>query len=319
MNVLITGCAGFIGFHLTNKLLNKSFKVYGIDNINDYYDVNLKKERLKILKKYKNFDFHKFDLENKNKINFIFKKKIDIVVHLAAQAGVRYSISHPRKYLDSNIHAFFNMIDISSKKNIKHFIYASSSSVYGNSNNFPLNENDNTDKPISFYGATKKCNEVIAHSYSKIANLKCTGLRFFTVYGPYGRPDMSLFKFVDNIKKSKKIDIHNHGKHIRDFTYVDDVINGIYSLIKKKPTKKNLYQIFNISSSKPISLMQYIKIIEKTLNKKAKINYKSFQVGDVYKTFGSTRQLFNHTGYKPKTNLEKGIKIFCDWHDKYCK
>ena len=321
MKVLVTGCAGFIGFHLSKKLINQSYKVCGVDNLNDYYDVNIKKNRLKILKKFKNFNFYKIDLVNNKKIKKIFDlNKFDFVVHLAAQAGVRYSITNPRKYLEANIDAFFNIIELSSKKKIKHFIYASSSSVYGDNKIFPLKETNNTDNPISFYGASKKCNEIIANSYSNITNLRCTGLRFFTVYGPYGRPDMSLFKFVSNIIKSKKIDIYNRGNHIRDFTYIDDVVNSIFLLMdKKKHNKIKRHQIFNIASSKPIKLFDFIKIIEKNLNKKAKINLKPFQLGDVHKTFADTNKLYKYINYTPQTKIEEGIKQFCIWYDNYYK
>ena len=317
MRILITGCAGFIGFHLTKKL-SISHKLIGIDNLNSYYDVYLKKNRLKILKKLKNFNFIKLDIKNKNKINEIFiKNKIDIVIHLASQAGVRYSIANPRAYLETNIDGFFNLIHCSSENKVKNFIYASSSSIYGDSKNFPLTESEYTDQPISFYGATKKCNEIIAHSFSSIHNLQCTGLRFFTVYGPYGRPDMSLFKFVDNIQKSKKIYLHNYGNHIRDFTYVDDVVESIALLLNRKKNNIKLFEIFNISSSNPIKLLKFVKIIENTLNKKAKISLKSFQKGDVYKTYGDTTQLFKNINYKPRTSIEDGIRFFCEWYKQY--
>ena len=239
MTILVTGAAGFIGYHLIGKALNKNKEVIGIDNINSYYDINLKKDRINNLKKNKKFSFYKVDLSNYKKLNNIVKKnKIKIIIHLAAQAGVRYSIKNTRTYFKSNLEGFFNILEVSRHNKIKHLIYASTSSVYGDSKKFPLNENDRTDQPLSFYAATKKSNEVMAHSYSYIYKLPCTGVRFFTVYGPFGRPDMALFKFTKNIINNHPIELFNNGYHLRDFTYVDDVVDGIYSLINKQ-SKKN--------------------------------------------------------------------------------
>ena len=272
MKVLITGCAGFIGYHLSIFLLKKKINVFGIDNLNEYYDVKLKKNRLKNINNYKNFTFHKLDLLNIKKLNNIIKKnKIKIVVHLAAQAGVRYSIENPESYLKNNLEGFFNILEVSKQNNIKHLVFASTSSVYGENNNFPLKENDNTNKPISFYAATKKSNEVMAHSYSYIFKLPCTALRFFTVYGPYGRPDMALFKFTKNILENKKIELFNNGNHNRDFTFVDDIVEGIYSVINKPNKKKIPFNTFNIGNGKSRKLIDYLSLIEKKLGRKAKI------------------------------------------------
>lgn len=319
MKILITGCAGFIGFHLSQLFLSqKNINVFGIDNLNHYYDVSLKKDRLKILKDNKKFIFKKIDLIEEQKLDRVFKKnKFDIVINLAAQAGVRNSIINPKDYLESNLIGFFNIINLSRIHKIKHFIFASTSSVYGDSTNFPLKENDDTDKPLSFYAATKKSNEVIAYSYSKIYDLPTTGLRFFTVYGPYGRPDMSLFKFVKSIKNNKNIELFNFGKHLRDFTYVDDVTKSILKILKKKSKNNIPHQILNIGSNNPIKLKFFLKTIEKYLNKKAKIKYLPLQKGDVYKTHANIRKLQKISNFTPKTSVESGVKNFVDWFESY--
>ena len=322
MHYLITGCAGFIGYHLCKKILekNKIAKIYGVDNINDYYDINIKLERLKDLRKYKNFEFKKIDIKNYEKINSYLKsKKIVYLVNLAAQAGVRYSIKNPRAYLDSNIIGFFNLLEISKKKKIKHFLYASTSSVYGDSEDFPLSEKTTTDSPLSIYAATKKSNEILAYAYSNLFKIPLSGMRFFTVYGPFGRPDMALFKFTKAILENKKIKVFNYGNHQRDFTYIDDVIEGIIGLLSKPSKKKVSHQIFNIGSNNPQKLMQFIKIIEKNLDKKAKIEFKPLQQADVHKTHASIKKIKNYSGYHPKTNLEKGIKSFVEWYKDYYK
>lgn len=319
MKILITGCAGFIGFHLSQLFLSqKNINVFGIDNLNHYYDVSLKKDRLKILKDNKKFIFKKIDLIEEQKLDRVFKKnKFDIVINLAAQAGVRNSIINPKDYLESNLIGFFNIINLSRIHKIKHFIFASTSSVYGDSTNFPLKENDDTDKPLSFYAATKKSNEVIAYSYSKIYELPTTGLRFFTVYGPYGRPDMSLFKFVKSIKNNKNIELFNFGKHLRDFTYVDDVTKSILKILKKKSKNNIPHQILNIGSNNPIKLKFFLKTIEKYLNKKAKIKYLPLQKGDVYKTHANIKKLQKISNFTPKTSVESGVKNFVDWFESY--
>ncbi len=318
MKILITGTAGFIGFHIAKKLLHKkSSIIIGIDNLDDYYDIRLKKERLKILNSYQNFYFHKANIQNYQSIESIFKKfKVQYVVHLAAQAGVRYSIDNPRKYLDTNINGFFNILDISSKNRIKHFIYASTSSVYGDSNNFPLTEKNLENKPLSFYAATKLSNEVMAYSYSNIHRLPTTGLRFFTVYGPYGRPDMALFKFAQAIINEKEVMLFNNGNHIRDFTYIDDVVNAIEQLLKKPSKEKIPSDIFNIASSKPERLKKYIELLEKELGKKAKVKKLKLQIGDIYKTHASISKLKSKTGFKPEYNISKGVSQFVEWFKK---
>ena len=318
MTILITGSAGFIGYHVTKKILNKNIKVIGIDNINNYYDINLKKNRIKDLKKNKKFFFYKVDLSNYKKIDNIVKnKKIKIIIHLAAQAGVRYSIKNPRTYFKSNLEGFFNILEISRHNNIKHLIYASTSSVYGDSKKFPLSEIYRTDQPLSFYAATKKSNEVMAHSYSYIYKLPCTGVRFFTVYGPFGRPDMALFKFTKHILNNQPIDLYNKGNHFRDFTYVDDIVDGIYSLIKKQSKKSIPYEIFNIGNGTPKKLLDYLKHIERNLNKISKTNKLPLQVGDIVKTHSNINKLKKYTGYKPKTNIKIGISRFIEWYKDY--
>ena len=331
MKILVTGSSGFIGFHLSAHLLENGNKVIGIDSMNSYYDVNLKKARLNILKKYKNFEFHKVNLENEKKIQLIFKKyKPKIVVHLAAQAGVRYSIKNPRVYLKSNIAGSFNIIEASYKIKVKHLIMASSSSVYGGNKKIPFKETDKTETQLSIYAATKKANESMAHSYSNIWNLPITMLRFFTVYGPWGRPDMALFKFTKGIINNKKIDIYNYGKMYRDFTFVDDIVEGIKLLIDKPPNLKQIgkfkndslsavapFRILNIGNTKKIFLLNFIKQIEKELGKKAIRNYMPLQKGDVKQTLSNTNLLKKITGYNPKTNYKLGIKKFLNFYKNY--
>jgi len=318
MNILITGCAGFIGFHVSKKLLeNNKYNIYGIDNINNYYDIRLKKNRLSILKKFKNFKFYSFDLSNYNKTLKNFKlNKYKIVIHLAAQAGVRFSITHPSNYLKDNIIAFFSVIDSARLIKAKHFIAASSSSVYGNNKKFPLTEDSDTSHPLTFYGATKKSNEVMAYSYSNIYHMPCTLLRFFTVYGPIGRPDMSLFKFVSSIYKNRYITLNNKGNHIRDFTYIDDVVEFIRRILNKPPKNKIPFEIYNIASSKPKHLKYFIKIIEKTINKKAKVKYAPLQKGDIFKTHADIKKILRKTSYTPSNKFSVGIKNFCEWFKK---
>ena len=320
MTILITGSAGFIGYHVSKKLLNLNYKIIGLDNINNYYDIKLKKKRLINLKKNKKFSFNKIDLCNYNKLNNLIKKnRIKIIIHLAAQAGVRNSIKNPKNYFKSNLEGFFNILEVSRNNRIKHLIFASTSSVYGENNKFPLNENDKTDHPLSFYAATKKSNEVMAHSYSHIYKLPCTGVRFFTVYGPFGRPDMALYKFTNNIVKNKLIDLFNYGNHQRDFTYIDDVVDGVVSLIKKFPKKNTPYEIFNIGNGKSKKLIDYLKYIERYLLKKAKIRKLPLQNGDIIKTHSNIKKLKNFTNYKPKTDIDLGISKFIEWFKDYHK
>ncbi len=320
MRILVTGCAGFIGYHLSNYLLKNNHEVIGIDNINNYYDVNLKKTRIKLLKNYKKFKFNKFDLINYKKLNMTIKQfDIKYVVHLAAQAGVRYSIKNPKTYFKNNLEVFFNVLEASKDNKIKHLIFASTSSVYGENNNFPLKENDNTDKPLSFYAATKKSNEILAHSYSFLYKLPSTALRFFTVYGPYGRPDMALFKFTKNILENKKIELYNNGNHSRDFTYISDVVSGIISIIKK-PKKANApFNIFNIGRGNSQKLKYYLNSIEKKLNKNAKIKKLPLQLGDIKKTHSDISSLKKYSNYLPTTDIDEGVSEFIDWYLHYYK
>ena len=320
MKILVTGCAGFIGYHLSNYLLKNNYDIIGIDNLNNYYDVNLKKNRLKSLKNYKKFQFIKFDLINKNKLNNTIKKfKIKYIVHLAAQAGVRYSIENPKTYFKNNLEVFFNVIEASKNNKIKHLVFASTSSVYGENNRFPLRETENTDKPLSFYAATKKSNEILAHSYSYIYKLPCTALRFFTVYGPYGRPDMALFKFTKNILENKKIELFNNGNHSRDFTYIADIVSGISSVLKKPKKTKVPFNIFNIGRGDAQKLKYYLSNIEKKLNKKAKIKKMPLQLGDIKKTHSDISSLKKFSNYQPNIDIEKGISEFIDWYLAYYK
>ena len=316
---LITGSAGFIGFHLSKKLLSGGSTVIGVDNLNNYYDQNLKKNRNKILKKYKNYKFKKIDIKNYKKLESVFKKnKFECIINLAAQVGVRYSLINPKSYIDNNIIGFFNVIDLTKKYKVKDIIYASSSSIYGIQSKFPIKENFDTSNPTQLYAATKKSNEVIAASYSKLYNINTIGLRFFTVYGPWGRPDMAPIKFAKNIIKGKPIEVFNKGKHSRDFTFVDDIVDGIFKIIKKrKKVSKN--KIYNIGNGKKISLIEYIKLIEKNLNKKAKKKFLPLQKGDVIKTHSSTKLLKKDFGYISKTSVGNGVKKFISWYLSYYK
>ena len=333
MKILITGSSGFIGFHLSKLLLEEGNKVHGIDCMNNYYDVKLKKARFNILNKYKNFSFTKTNLENEKKLKNTFKKfKPKIVIHLAAQAGVRYSIDKPRVYLKSNIDGTFNVIESSHKNKVKHLIMASSSSVYGANKNIPFNEIDKTETQLSIYAATKKSTESIAHSYSNIWKVPITMLRFFTVYGPLGRPDMAYFKFTKKILDGKKIDIYNKGKMYRDYTYIDDIVDGIFKLLNKIPKlDKKIkikndslspvapFRILNIGNTKKVYLLDFINILEKELKKNAIKNYVSMQKGDVHSTLSDTRLLKNITKYNPNTNYKIGLKKFINWYLNYYK
>ena len=331
MKILVTGSSGFIGFHLSKRLLENGHKVHGVDSMNSYYDIKLKKARLSILKKYKNFSFTKTKIENEKILKIAFNKFRPIIsIHLAAQAGVRYSINKPRVYLDSNINGTFNIIQASHENKVKHLIMASSSSVYGANKKIPFKENDKTETQLSIYAATKKANESMAHAYSNIWKIPITMLRFFTVYGPWGRPDMALFKFTKGILENKKIDIYNYGKMYRDFTYIDDIVNGISLLINKAPNVKQKnkfkndslssvapYRILNIGNTKKVFLLNFIKQIEIELGKKAIRNYMPLQKGDVKQTLSNTNLLKKITGYNPKTNYKTGIKNFISWYKKY--
>ena len=333
MKIFVTGSSGFIGFHLSKKLLEIGHNVHGFDSMNNYYDVKVKKARLKILKKYKKFSFTKSKLENRKTLSsVILKFKPTIIVHLAAQAGVRYSIEKPREYLDSNITGTYNIIELAKKVNIKHLLIASSSSVYGANKKLPFKETDKTETQLSIYAATKKSTESIAHSYSHIWKIPITMLRFFTVYGPWGRPDMALFKFTKGITNRKKIDIYNNGKMYRDFTYIDDIVNGINALINKVPNLNKLgkirndslspvapFRILNIGNTKKVYLLDFINALEKELGRKAIRNYMPMQKGDVKMTVSDTTLLKKLTGYNPKVNYKTGIKKFLEWYLVYYK
>ena len=330
-NILITGAAGFIGFHAAKKFLEQGIKVHGFDSISNYYDVKLKKTRLRILKKYKNFTFTKAKLENEKKLTeSIIKFKPKIIIHLAAQAGVRYSIKNPEAYLNSNILGTFNVLKAANKINVRHLIIGSSSSVYGANKKFPFQEMDKTDHQVSFYAATKKSTESLAHSYSSLWKLPTTILRFFTVYGPFGRPDMAYFSFTKKILAGKTIEIFNKGKMYRDYTYVDDIVDGIYKLLNKAPSlnsKKKFkndslspvapLRILNIGNTKKVYLLDFINTLEKEINKKIKKKYLPMQKGDVHSTLSDSSLLKRITGYNPKTNYKIGIKKFINWYTNY--
>ena len=330
MNYFITGVAGFIGYHLAERLCKEGFTVIGIDNLNSYYDLDLKKSRINKLKKFKNLTFEQIDICDYKKLNQIVNKnKIDIFFHLAAQAGVRYSINYPKEYLKSNLEGHFNVLEVCRYNNIKHFIFASSSSVYGLNNSLKLSENEKTDFPISFYAATKKSNEVMSHSYSHLYNIPMTGIRFFTVYGPWGRPDMAVYMFVRKILENEKINVFNNGDLQRDFTYIDDVTEGLLKISHHIPEKKSIsnlnsnfildapFNVYNLGGGKPINLMEFIKIIEKILNIKADCNFVKMQQGDVYSTNSDTANLFKALSFKPKVKIEDGLVKFIEWYKSY--
>ena len=330
--VLITGAIGFIGYHLTERLLKEGYSVVGIDNINSYYDVRLKYAKLPILgieedsiwpnvpyqsTKFKKFRFIKLDIKDRYNLEKLFEtEKFDIVCNLAAQAGVQYSIQDPHTYIENNITGFINIIDACRQNKIEHFIYASSSSVYGNREDVPFKETDNVDHPISLYAASKKSNELIAHSYSHLYNLRTTGLRFFTVYGPWGRPDMAPFIFVKRISQGKPITVFNNGKMERDFTYIDDIVEGMWRVIKTENLNRG-YKIYNIGNSTPINLVEFVKTIEKVINNKAIVNYSPIRLGDVKKTFSDISELQIDYGYNPNTNIEKGMKELYNWYKEH--
>jgi len=331
---LVTGSAGFIGFSLCNKLLVRGNSVIGIDNHNNYYDPKIKEARLKILKKFPNYYHYRIDLIEQVGLNKIFQEhKPDKVVNLAAQAGVRYSIENPLEYINSNIVGFINILENCRHHQVKHLVYASSSSVYGANTKMPFSEHDSVNHPLSIYAASKKSNELMAHTYSYLYQLSTTGLRFFTVYGPWGRPDMALFKFTKNILEGKSIDVFNHGKHTRDFTYIDDIVEGIIktldnpaignsnwnSNLPDPASSKAPWKIYNIGNNKPVKLMDYINALEKTLGKKAKINFLPLQLGDVPDTFANVDNLKNEFNYMPSTTVTSGVSEFVNWYKDYYK
>ena len=330
--ILITGAAGFIGFHLSQQLYEHGYEVVGLDNLNDYYEVSLKEARLAKLKQLKNFSFHKIDLQDNESIQKLFaREKFDYVVNLAAQAGVRYSLINPHAYTESNITGFLNILEACRHHPVKHLVYASSSSVYGANKKMPFSTHHNVDHPVSLYAATKKANELMAHTYSNLYNIPTTGLRFFTVYGPYGRPDMALFLFTKAILDGKPIDVFNNGKMKRDFTYVDDIVEGIVRLIPKAPvanpdwynnhpdpsTSFAPYKIYNIGNNQPVQLMDFIETLEKCLGKQAVKNFMPMQDGDVPATYADVDDLMKDVDFRPNTSIEEGIQQFVDWYLGY--
>ena len=320
MKILVTGAAGFIGFHLCKRLLEDKHQILGIDNINNYYDVKLKKNRLKILLGKKNFKFKKIDISDANFVKKIYPiaKNFRIIIHLAAQAGVRYSITHPYKYIESNVKAQISILELAKKiKSFEHLIYASSSSVYGSNKKTPFSIDDRVDNPISLYGASKRSGELITQSYSKMFNINCTGLRFFSVYGPWGRPDMAAYIFTKNIFQNKTLDLFNFGRMERDFTFIDDIINGITPLIKIKKRKDNIHKIYNLGNNKPQKLLKMISLLEMLCQRKAKINKKRMQPGDVRHTYANIKESKKDLRFKPKTNLKEGLEKFVAWYKNY--
>lgn len=319
--ILITGAAGFIGFHLAKRLLDMGTTVLGLDNLNDYYDVSLKESRLHILEDYPAFTFVKGDLADADTVNEQFETfQPDIVVNLAAQAGVRYSIDHPRSYIDSNIIGFFNILEACRHHPVEHLLFASSSSVYGNQQKTPFSTSDNVDHPISLYAATKKSDELMAYTYSHLYGIPATGLRFFTVYGPYGRPDMAYFKFANKIRKGEPIQVYNHGDMYRDFTYVDDIVTGIEHMLCNPPKTNelgDLYKVYNIGNHKPEQLMNFIEVLEHALGQTAEKEYLPMQPGDVYQTYADVTDLQKDFDFKPETTIEEGLGKFAVWYKKY--
>ena len=314
MKILVTGSAGFIGYHLCNSLLNDGYDILGIDNINNYYNKNLKLDRLEILNKYNNFNFKKIDISNRENVAKIFKNfKPYKVINLAAQAGVRFSIENPYAYIDSNIIGFINLIEISKQNDVNGFIYASSSSVYGGNKKLPFSESDMTNDPISLYGATKKSNELIANSYSSLYGLNTTGLRYFTVYGPWGRPDMAYFSFTKKILAEEPIEVYNNGKMKRDFTFIDDIILGTKSALEKNYK----CEIFNLGNNKNEELMDLIKVLENELSKEAIVKFLPMQSGDVIETYANIEKSIEKLNFNPKTSIQDGIPKFIDWFKKY--
>jgi len=334
LKILVTGAAGFIGSTLSIRLLERGDEVIGIDNLNDYYDVNLKLARLERLRGYDRFKFIKIEIADKEAMEALFvREKVQRVMHLAAQAGVRYSLTHPHAYIDSNLVGFINILEGCRHNEVEHLAYASSSSVYGANTKMPFSIHDNIDHPVSLYAATKKANELMAHTYSHLYRLPTTGLRFFTVYGPWGRPDMSLFMFTQSILEGKPIDVFNYGNHRRDFTYIDDIVEGVIRVIDKPAeanpgwssdtpdpgTSQAPYRIYNIGNNNPVHLLTFIETLEKCLGKKAIKNLLPLQPGDVPDTYADVSDLVNDLGYKPATLLENGIANFVQWYKDFYK
>lgn len=330
MKVLVTGAAGFVGFFVAQRLLAEGYEVYGIDNLNEYYSVQLKHDRLALLEAQPGFAFQKLDLNDREGVQALFAHHaFTHVVHLAAQAGVRYSLQNPSAYVDSNLSGFLNILEGCRQSSaLKHLIFASSSSVYGGNTKVPFETTDSVDYPISLYAATKKANELMAHAYSHLYGIPTTGLRFFTVYGPWGRPDMAYFKFVDAIAKGKPIEVYNHGKMKRDFTYIDDVVEGIVRLLDLTPTaiaatanvnSEARYKIYNIGNHSPVELMTFIEVVEQAMGKTAEKIMQPMQPGDVVATYADVDDLMRDVDFKPDTPLEVGIQKFVDWYRNYYK
>ncbi len=320
--ILLTGAAGFIGSHLAKRLLNAGCKVAGLDNLNSYYEVSLKEARLAELQKFDNFTFIKADISDKTAVDKIFSDlKPDVVINLAAQAGVRYSIENPQAYIDSNVTGFFNILEACRANPVEHLVYASSSSVYGNSEKVPFSVEDRVDNPISLYAATKKTNELMAYTYSHLFGIPCTGLRFFTVYGPFGRPDMAYFSFTRKILAGEPIKLFNYGELERDFTYIDDIVEGIMNIIPSPPEKQNdaRSKVYNIGNNNPVPLKEFVSAIEEAIGKRAKIEYLPMQPGDVYRTYADISELEKDFGFKPQTDIRTGMKIFAEWYKEYYK
>lgn len=329
----MTGAAGFIGSALSSRLLARGDEVLGIDNLNDYYDVRLKEARLARLEPHAGFSFRKLDIVDRKAMAELFaRERFNAVMHLAAQAGVRYSIETPYAYIDANLMGFAHVLEGCRHSGVRHLVFASSSSVYGANTKLPFSEHDNVDHPVSLYAATKKANELMAHSYAHLYGMPCTGLRFFTVYGPWGRPDMALFKFTKAILEGKPIQVFNHGNMVRDFTYVDDIVEGILKVLDRPAepnpnwnsmapdpaTSSAPYRIYNIGNSRPINLMRYIEVLEQCLGRKAIMDFQPLQPGDVPETYADTAELEKAVGYKPDTPIEVGVKRFVDWYLEYC-
>ena len=330
--IMVTGAAGFIGSHLSTRLLDRGDEVIGLDNLNDYYDVNLKLDRLKRLEGRDGFRFVKAELSDRNTLERLFtEERFDVVVNLAAQAGVRYSLKNPHAYIDSNIVGFMNILEGCRHHGVKHLVYASSSSVYGANTKMPFSIHHNVDHPVSLYAATKKANELMAHTYSSLYGLPTTGLRFFTVYGPWGRPDMALFLFTKAILEGRPIDVFNHGKMQRDFTYIDDIVEGVVRVTDRIPEPNSTwsgdrpdpgtsyapYRIYNIGNNNPVELMTFIETIERCLGKTAEKNLLPIQAGDVPATYADVDDLMNDVGFKPATSIEDGIARFVAWYRDY--
>ncbi len=314
MSILVTGSAGFIGFHVSRELLEMGKKVIGVDSVTDYYEEQLKWDRNSILEDYDKFCFYHEDITNTELLEKIFEKeKIDKICHLAAQAGVRYSVENPQAYEKSNLKGFTNILEMARHNNIENLVYASSSSVYGGNEDVPYRVGDDVNRPVSYYAATKVANEVMAHSYSHLYDIPCTGLRFFTVYGPWGRPDMALFKFTDRIVEGEPIDVYNYGDMKRDFTYIDDIVDGVITSLDKRFD----YEIFNLGNNTPVELMDFIEILEDCIGMNAEKEMKPMQPGDVKVTYADISKSKEKLDFKPETNLEEGVERFIDWYKKY--